>query len=159
MKQGVLVVVLLCGMAGSAGAAELAWARNSPSGIVFTRATAGDDDFRRVGPETFDLAVRPRDGRGLLIYRYYRARMSVVLVERVVEIDIPIRTGGFSSVSDSRIVLTPEGYKKPIPPQPPGGEPIWVLPDVERRAALAAVGAVDAGGTVISIGQLPVATL
>ena len=158
MKQGLLVVVLLSGMAGSAGAAELAWARNPPSGNAFTRAAAEDDDFQRVGPETFDLAVRPRDGRGLLIYRYYRARMSAVLVERVAEIDIRIRTGGFSSVSDTKIVLTPEGYKKPIPPQPPGGEPIWVLPDVERRTALAAVWAVDSGGTVISIGQLPALT-
>jgi hypothetical protein len=158
MKQGVLVVMLLSGMAGSAGAAELSWARTALPGNAFTRATVEDDVFQRVGPETFDLAVRPRDGRGLLIYRYHRARMSVFLVERVAEIDIPIRAGGFSSVSSSRIVLTPEGYKKPIPPQPPGGEPIWELPAVERRAALAAVGAVDPGGTVISIGQLPAVT-
>lgn len=159
MKQGVLVVMLLSGMAGSAGAAELSWARTSLSGNAFTRVAVEDEVFQRVGPETFDLAVRPREGRGLLIYRYHRARMSAVLVDRVVEIDIPIRAGGFSSVSDTKIVLTPEGYKKPVPPQPPGGDGlIWELPEAERRAALAAVRAVDPGGVVISIGQLPVAT-
>ncbi|MFY0577703.1 hypothetical protein ACN28S_28375 [Cystobacter fuscus] len=58
-------------------------------------------------------------------------------------------------MSDTKIVLTPEGYKKPVPPQPPGGDGLtWELPAVERRAALAAVGAVNPEGTVISIGQL-----
>jgi hypothetical protein len=85
--------------------------------------------------------------------------MIALLVERVAEVDIPIRTAGFSSVLDAKIVLTPEGYKKPIPPQPPGGDGLgWVLPDLERRAALAAVWAVNPEGTVLSIGQLQAAT-
>jgi hypothetical protein len=160
MKQGVLVVVvLLSGMAWNAGAAERAWGRTPPSWNAVTRATVEDDDFQRVGPETFDLAVQPRLGRGVLIYRYYRARMTAVLVERVAEVDIPRTTAGFSSVLDAKIVLTPEGYKKPVPPQPPGGDGLtWELPDQERRAALGAVWTANPEGTVLSIGQLQVAT-
>ncbi|OJH36908.1 hypothetical protein [Cystobacter ferrugineus] len=58
-------------------------------------------------------------------------------------------------MGSGRIVLTPEGYKKPNPPQPPGGDGLtWALPEAERLAAIKAVQALEPGAKVTSIGQL-----
>ncbi|WNG27565.1 hypothetical protein F0U62_28735 [Cystobacter fuscus] len=159
MTRGVLVAVVLSGIAWSAEAGEPARARTSPPQTASTREAASTQDFRSRGPDTFDVAVRSGEGRGLTIYRYNRATKTAVLVERLAELDVPRRTTGFSSVSDTKIVLTPEGYKKPTPPQPPGGDGLtWALPEAERQAALKAVQALEPGAKVMSIGQLQATT-
>jgi len=157
MKRGVLVAVVLSGIAWSAGAEEPARVRlSSPRTVPVTNA-APARDFREKGPDTFDLAVSAREGRGLTIYRYNRATRTAVLVTRLPDREVESKTTGFIRVGEGKIVLSPEGYKKPIPPQPPGGgELTWALPEAELQAALQAVQKIEPGAKVVSIGQIAV---
>jgi hypothetical protein len=146
MTRGILVAVVLSGIAWSAQAQEPGRARTPPPRSASTNAALADPDFQRRGPDTFDLAVRSEKGGGLTLYRYNRATKTAVLVERLAESDVPRRTAGFTPVGTGRIVLTPEGYKKPNPPQPPGGDGLtWALPEAERLAAIKAVQALEPG--------------
>ena len=158
MTRGVLVAVVLGGLAGSARAGESPRTQSPQVRASHARDAEAVQDFRIRGPLTFDVAVRSRDGR-VAIYRYDRTRRTASFVEHLKDVEVPSRTRGFQQVGDGKIVLTPEGYKKPLPPQPPGGEPQgWPLPDAERQAALEAVRGLEPAGQVLSIGQIQAAT-
>ncbi|MET0401617.1 MAG: hypothetical protein ABW123_04400 [Cystobacter sp.] len=158
MKRGVLVAVVLGGISGGAQAQQAPPARLPKASSLASVPSARD--FQNKGPDTFDLAVLSKDGASVTLYRYDRASRSASVVERLPEPKAAGRTSGFSRLGSlqSRIVLTPEGYKKPVPPQPPGGDQFkWNLPEAELQSALAAVQKLEPEGKVTAIGQLPAA--